>query len=175
MSEEKHNKKILQNPDALKWVIIGLFGFIVIVLIFSAGVKVGTLKARYSYQWADNYHKNFAGPKGGFLGDWRKFPAGDFIGGHGAFGEVIELNDSGFVIKGRGDIEKIIVTTDDTVVKKGRQTVEDGLKVGDRVTIIGSPNEEGQIEAKLIRTFNREFGADKIKNSRRSFRFPFFK
>lgn len=166
MREEKHNKKIFsagdesalggQNPDVLKWFIIGLAGFIVVVLIFAAGVKVGTLKAKYSYRWAESYHKNFAGPRDGFLGDWRRFPAGDFIGGHGAFGEIIELNDTGFVVKGRSDIEKIIITTDDTVVKKGRETVEDGFKVGDRVTIIGSPNEKGQIEAKLIRVFSED-------------------
>lgn len=168
MSEEKHNKKLFRNPDVLKWVIIGLVGFIVIILIFGAGVKVGTLKARYSYRWADNYHTNFAGPRGGFLGDWRKFPAGDFIGGHGVFGEIIELNDSGFVVKGRGDIEKVVVTTGDTVVKKGRETAEDGFKVGDRVTIIGSPNEEGQIEAKLIRIFDGEKTSMLHKRSRPS-------
>lgn len=156
MSEEKHNKKFFQNPDALKWVIIGLVGFAVLILVFGAGVKVGTLKARYSYQWADNYHKNFAGPRGGFFGDWRRFPAGDFIGGHGAFGEIIELNDSGFVIRGRADVEKIVVITEDTAIKKGQETIEDGLQVGDRVTIIGSPNEEGQIEAKLIRLFSED-------------------
>src|SRR3989338_4980905 len=72
-------KKFFQNRDVLKWVIIGLAGFVILVLVFGAGVKVGTLKARYSYRWADNYHKNFAGPRGGFLGDWQRFPAGDFI------------------------------------------------------------------------------------------------
>ena len=156
MNEEKHNKKLFYNPDVLKWVIVGLVGFIAIILIFSVGMKVGTLKAKYSYSWAENYHKNFAGPRGGFLGDWRGFPAGDFIGGHGAFGEIIELSGNGFVIKGRGDVEKIIITSEETVIKVGSKIVEDGLKVGDRVVIIGSPNEEGQIEAKLIRIFDKE-------------------
>lgn len=156
MGEEKNIKKIFQNPDVLKWITIGLVGFIFIILVFGAGVKVGTLKARYSYQWADNYHKNFAGPRGGFLGDWRRFPAGDFISGHGAFGEIIELNNSGFVIKGREDVEKVVITNQDTTVTKGRETIKDGLKVGDQVVIIGSPNEEGQIEAKFIRVFNED-------------------
>ena len=60
MNEEKI-KKFFQNRDVLKWIIIGLAGFVVLVLVFGAGVKVGTLKARYSYKWAENYHKNFAG------------------------------------------------------------------------------------------------------------------
>ena len=99
MNEEKTIKKFFsarggsafggQNRDVLKWVIIGLAGFVVLVLVFGAGVKVGTLKARYSYRWAENYHRNFGGPRGGFLGDLKSFPQGDFINGHGVFGEII--------------------------------------------------------------------------------------
>lgn len=170
MSDDNQNKNSPQ-PDILKHIIIGLISFVIIVLIFSAGVWVGGSKAKYSYRWAENYHKNFGGPRSGFFSDWRSFPHGDFIGGHGAFGEIIELNDFGFVIKGQGDVERIVITTDDTVVKKGRETVEDGFKVGDSVTIIGSPNEEGQIEAKLIRLFN---GGD-IRTEHKGYRFPFFK
>src|SRR3989344_8606126 len=130
-------KKLFRNRDVLKWVIIGLAGFVVLVLVFGAGVKVGTFKARYSYRWADNYHKNFAGPRGGFLGDWQKFPAGDFISGHGAFGEIIEIKDNGFVIKGRENVEKVIIIDEDTTITKGREAIKSWLKVGDRVVIIG--------------------------------------
>jgi len=171
MNEEKTIKKFFQNRDVLRWVIIGLAGFVILVLVFGAGVKVGTLKARYSYRWADNYHKNFAGPRGGFLGDWQRFPAGDFIGGHGAFGEIIEIKDNGFVIKGRENVEKVIITNQETTITKGRETTKDGLKVGDRVVIIGSPNEEGQIEAKLIRVFDEETKRLPYKRSRS---IPFF-
>jgi hypothetical protein len=150
-------KKIFENPDVLKGVLICLGGFVALILVFGAGVKVGEIKARYSYRWAENYHKNFAGPRGGFMGgDWRKMPRSEFMEAHGAFGEIIELKDNGFVIKGRGDTEKLIVITSDTVIKIGMETVEDGLKIGDRVVVIGSPNSEGQIEAKLIRTFAGE-------------------
>ncbi len=145
------DKKIFQNPDVLKWIIVGLSGFVIIVLIFGIGVRVGISKARYSYRWTESYHKNFAGPKGGFLGDWRRFPAGDFISGHGAFGEIIEIKDNGFVIKDRENIEKFVVTNQDTTITKGRETIKNGLKVGDCAVIIGSPNDDGQIEAKLIR------------------------
>ena len=65
MNEEKI-KKIFQNHDVLKWVIIGLAGFVVLILVFGAGMRIGTLKARYSYRWAENYQKNFAGPRDGF-------------------------------------------------------------------------------------------------------------
>lgn len=169
-TKTKQNKESLYS-DVLKWAIIGLLGFIVVILIFSMGMWVGGLKAKYSYRWAESYHKNFGGPKGGFLGDWRKFPAGDFIDGHGAFGEIIELDDTGFVIKGRGDIEKVIVTAEDTVIKKGRETIEGELQVGDKVTVIGSPNEEGQIRAKFIRVFN----GNETQILRKRSRFHFFR
>lgn len=158
MNEEKTIKKFFQNRDVLKWVIIGLAGFVILVLVFGAGVKVGTLKAKHSYKWAENYHKNFAGPRDGFWGDWRKAPREEFIEGHGTFGEIIEVKDNGFVIRGRDDVEQIVVTSENTIVKKGMgmKTAENSLKVGDRVVVIGSPNDQGQIEAKLIRLFGDE-------------------
>jgi hypothetical protein len=131
----------------------------VVILIFSAGMFVGGMKARFSYLWAESYHKNFGGPRGGFFGDWLRLPLspGDFIEGHGTFGEIIKINNSDLVVRGRGDVEKVIITTEDTIVKKGRKTVKkDELRVGNYIVVIGSPNEEGQIEAKLIRIFNGE-------------------
>ena len=152
MSENK-------QKDVLKWIIVGLAGFAVVGLIFGTGMFVGGMKAKFSYRWAESYHKNFAGPKGGFIGDWQRpsFPAGDFIEARGAFGEIIQVNDAGFVVKGRGDAEKVIITAEDTVIQKGKNAIKkEELKVGDQIVIIGSPNEEGQIEAKLIRVFDGE-------------------
>jgi len=38
------------NKDIFKWIIIGLAGFVIIVLIFSAGMLIGEMKARFSYR-----------------------------------------------------------------------------------------------------------------------------
>jgi len=175
MTEEKNNKEI--NQDVLRWIIIGLVGFALIALIFSAGMKVGASKAKYSYLWAESYHKNFAGPRDGFLGDWRSAPplsSGDFIEGHGAFGEIIQIDDTGLVVRGRGNIEKLIIINQNTTIQKGRDMVKkDELKVNDQIVIVGSPNEDGQIEAKLIRIFNGEDTRKTEKLPR--FPFPFFK
>ncbi len=187
MSEDtQQNKKL--HPDVLKWVIIGLLVIVVIVLVLGVGILVGEKKAEFSYRWAEQYHKNFAGPQTGFFSDWRSFPRGDFIESHGAFGEIIQissasedgdeikfhrLNDTDLVVKGRGDVEKVIITTQDTIIQKGRETIKkEELKVGDQIVIIGSSNKEGQIEAKLIRVFDGELrGAPlPLKPSR----FPFF-
>lgn len=152
--EEKNNKKFMQS-GILKWIIFGLFFFIIVILVFGIGILVGEKKAKFSYRWAEHYHKMFAGPKRGFFGDWRRFPKGEFIEGHGSFGEIIEIKGNEFVIKGKDGVEKVILITDKTIIKKGREKIMGkDLKIGNWVVIIGSPNEEGKIEAKFIRVFN---------------------
>jgi hypothetical protein len=155
MNEETQpGKKI--NRDTLKWIIIGLAGFVVVGLIFGAGMFVGEMKARFSYRWAENYHKMFAGPRAGFFGDWRQLPPfpGDFLESHGTFGEIIKIEGNNLVVKGRENIEKIILVQENTSIKSGFKDIKiSDLKVGDMIVIIGSPNEQGQIEAKLIRVF----------------------
>jgi len=172
MNEDKQKDNKI-NHDILKWIIIAISAFVIIVLIFGGGMLVGGMKAKFSYRWAESYHKNFAGPRSGFFGDWQAFPPpGDFIESHGTFGEIIKINDSDFVIKGQGNVEKIIIIKEDTVIEKGRMAVKkDDLKVGGQVVIIGSPNEQGQIEAKLIRIFNGE----DMKTPPSFPRFPFFR
>ncbi len=142
------------HKDVLKWIIIGIIGFAVLIFVFGAGIFVGTMKAKFSYRWAESYHKNFAGPQEGFFGDWRKTPPfpGDFIEGHGTFGEIIKIDSSDFVVQARNNTETIIVITEDTVITEGRKTIKKSeLKIGDYIVTIGSPNEKGQIEARLIR------------------------
>jgi hypothetical protein len=151
MEQEQKNQT---KKDILKWILIGLGVFIIAALIFKAGMFVGAMKANFSFRWAEQYHKNFAGPRAGFFGDWRMPPFGDFIEGHGTFGEIIKIEGNNLVVKGRENIEKIVLVNEKTVIKSGFKDIKiSDLKVGDMIVIIGSPNEQGQIEAKLIRVF----------------------
>jgi hypothetical protein len=146
-TEIKHSK-----PDYLKWIIIGVIGFIILILVFGLGVQVGAGRARFSYQWTQSYHKNFAGPRNGFLDDWQNFPAGDMMRGHGIFGKIIKLDSGSIVIQGQDNAETVVLITKDTVIEKLQANITlDQLKVDDYVVVIGSPNASGQIEAKLIR------------------------
>lgn len=154
MEEQQNNQKIIRH-DILKWVIVGLLAIVVIVLAFGLGILVGEKKAKFSYRWAEQYHKMFAGPRAGFFGDWRSFPRREFIEAHGNFGEIIEIKENEFVIKGKEDVEKVISITDKTIIQKERlKTKKEDLKVGNWVVVIGSPTEEGKIEAKFIRIFD---------------------
>lgn len=144
--------KLFQSKT-FKIVLGCLGGLIVLLLVFQAGMMVGFKKANFSYRWGENYHQNFAGPRGGFFnGMIRDFSDRDFIGAHGVFGQIIKIDNSTLVIKGQDNVEKIVLVKEDAVIDRFRETVKvSDLKVDDYITIIGEPNEQGQIEAKLIR------------------------
>jgi hypothetical protein len=143
-------QKVKKERDILKWVLVGLAVFIVLALVFKIGMFVGEKKAQFSFRWAENYHRMFAGPKAGFLMP----PFSEFIEGHGTVGEIIKIEGNNLVVKGRGDVEKLILVNEKTIIKSGFKNIKvSDLKIGDIIVIIGSPNDKGQIEAKLIRVF----------------------
>jgi len=144
------------QKDLLKWVIVGTIIFVYSVCVFGMGMFVGGMKAKFSYRWAENYHRNFGGPSNGFMSGGRMSPPNnEFIDGHGIFGQIIKIGDSDFVINGQDNVEKMIILDKDTTIIVGRQTItKTDLKIGEQVVVIGSPNNQGQIEARLIRVFD---------------------
>ncbi|OGZ56585.1 MAG: hypothetical protein A3J04_01915 [Candidatus Ryanbacteria bacterium RIFCSPLOWO2_02_FULL_47_14] len=127
----------------------GILALIVALLIFQAGMFVGYHKARFSYRMGDNFHRTFGERKGGPLGG---FGRGDFPGGHGTIGKIIKIDLPTLVIEDRDNVEKIITIKDDTTVRHFRESVKTSdLKTDDYVVVIGTPNDSGQIEARLIR------------------------
>jgi len=151
MNEEKQINKIFSKEN-IKWLIVGFIIMALFVLVFAFGAWVGGEKAKFSCNWADNYHKNFAGPQNGFGQNWQDMPGGDFINGHGVFGEIIKIDENSLVVGGKENMENIIIINKDTTIQRFRDDIKlTDLKLGEFVVIIGSPNDSGQIEAKLIR------------------------
>lgn len=140
--------KIFQSKS-FKGVVFGVAIFIIILIIFKAGMIVGIRKADFSCRWSDNYHRNFGGPREGFL---KGFGDRDFIEASGTFGQIIKIDGETLVVKGRDDVEKIILINDATTIKSLQDTINlSNLKIDDYIVTIGEPNNSGQIEAKLIR------------------------
>jgi len=123
------------------------------LLVFSAGMYVGFKKAGFSYQWGENYHRNFAGPKQGFGGGiGRELGGKDFIDSHGTLGQILKMEDSTLVVKDMNNVEKIILVDNKTVINRFRDNLKlSDLKVDEKIVTIGDPNTSGQIVAKLIR------------------------
>ncbi|MFA5076108.1 MAG: hypothetical protein WC480_01685 [Patescibacteria group bacterium] len=139
--------KIFQSK-VFKGLIIGLGVLIILLLVFKAGMVVGIKKADFSCRWSDNYHRNFGGPQGGFLGG---FDDRNFMDAHGVFGQIIKIDGQTLIIKGPDNVEKIVLL-DGASIMRGKDNIQPTeLKIDDPIVVIGSPNNDGQIEAKLIR------------------------
>jgi hypothetical protein len=118
---------------------------IIVLLIFSAGIIVGFHKASFGRDWGENYERNF-----GMRPD---HPALDnFPNAHGAIGKIIKTELPTIIVQDRDNTEKVVLINDDTQIQKVRNIMTtNDLKVDDFVIVIGSPNSQGQIEAKFIR------------------------
>ncbi|MFA5012958.1 MAG: hypothetical protein WC520_00120 [Candidatus Paceibacterota bacterium] len=132
----------------ITWSVAGL---ILVLLVFSAGMSAGFKKASFSYKWGENYYRNFAGPAPKFPGN---MPGHDeFMGAHGIIGQIIKIDGSTLVIKDRENTEKTVVIKEGvSVLRRLREDIKlTDLKVDDFIVVIGEPDSEGQIEAKLVR------------------------
>ena len=139
-----------------KWTLAGIGGVIILLLVFQAGVWVGFRKADYSYRWGDNYHRMFGGPRGGFMhGGMDDMMGRDFTSGHGTAGAIVKIDGNNLVIKGQDGVEKIAVVTAATSVRRGNADIKlADLKADESVVVIGSPRDDGSIDAKIIRVFD---------------------
>ncbi len=136
----------LPQAKVFLWILGGVF---VGGLIFQLGLIVGYKKANFSYRWGENYHRNFGGPRGGFINSLRD---DDLVKGHGVFGEILKIEGPVLTIKDQNDQELSVVTTRKTIVKRFQATIPfQQLNENDAVVIIGEPNNLGQIVAKFIR------------------------
>lgn len=130
-------------------IIIGVFALALLAIVFSAGAMVGARKARFSYEWGDNYHRNFAGPRNGFLFGPRDL---EFMEVHGVAGQLMQIDGSVLLINGRNDRERTVITSNGTIIKRFNETVGlSTLQNGEMLVIIGEPDNQGQINAKFIR------------------------
>lgn len=141
-----------------KRVLVGLVCFIALLLAFHAGKAVGYRKARFSYGWGENYHRNFAGPRHGFM---HGFEDREFTDAHGTAGKVLTVDAGTIVIKGRDGVEKTILVTTDTSIFRFRDAIAaSDLKTDDTIVVIGSPDDQGRITAKFVRVLPPPRGGD---------------
>src|SRR5260221_14284194 len=129
--------------------LVVLGAIVLALLIFSAGVAVGFKKASFSYRWGENYHRNFGGPRGGFL---VPFSGSEYENAHGAFGKIIKMELPTLTIVAPGQSEKSIVLSGGSVVRRAQETIKPSdLKLNDFIVVIGEGNSNGQIAARLVR------------------------
>ena len=140
-------KKVLESKVSTR-ILVGIGVVIVALLIFSAGVAVGFHKASFGHAWGENYERNF-----GIRPDRPIFGEDNFPNANGAIGKKIKIQLPTIIVQDNKDnAEKVVLIKDNTQIQKMMKSIKMGdLSVDDFVIVIGSPNDQGQIEAKFIR------------------------
>ena len=139
-------KRIFESKTFFK-ILCGIGIVVIALLIFSAGMTVGFYKASFGHAWGENYEHNFG------LVPARPILGGDtFPNANGAIGKIIKIELPTLIVQDKDNTEKVISIKDDTQMEEMRKPVlASDLKMGDFIVVIGTPNEQGQIEAKFIR------------------------
>jgi len=148
---KKIHEKIINffESKILVGILYGIGIVIVLALVFLAGISTGFHKASFGRNWGENYERNF-GPRNGMRPDFSGMK--DFPNAHGAIGKIIKIELPTIIVQDKDQTEKIIFTKEDTKIQKKRDTVKlTDLAMNDFIVVIGSPNSQGQIEAKFIR------------------------
>lgn len=128
---------------------------IVLILIFSAGVSVGFHKASFGRAWEENYERNF-----GMMPGRPVLGKDNFPNAHGAIGKIIKIELPTIIVQDKDNTEKVVLIKDDTKIQRMMEELPvNELAVDDFVVIIGSPNNQGQIEAKFIRVMPLGIGS----------------
>jgi len=150
----KSEVKKVFGSKIFKGVIYVLGIFIVASFIFRAGVFVGFNRASFGHDWNDKYTENF-GPaqRGKFMMGDNFDNSRDMPNAHGAIGKIIKIElPTIIVMDDKDQVEKVILINDKTDIREMREKInKEDFKVDDFIVVIGSPNQQGQIEAKLIR------------------------
>lgn len=142
-------KEFLQSPLFDK-LIRALGALLIALIVFAAGVMVGYRKAEFSYHWETHYADMFGGSASPFAitGDTDD----NVPTSHGAFGQVVAVDLPTLTVKGPREAEKIIIIGPDTAIRRFRNSASTtDISVGQSVVVIGTPDDEGRIEATLIR------------------------
>jgi hypothetical protein len=141
--------KSVSDSKKVKTMIMIIACFAVASIIFQAGEIVGFKKASFGKHWGENYERNFGMVKHDrMMGEMPdRLP-----NAHGAIGKVAKIELPNIIVTDRDGVEKIVVLGADTLIKKGQDNIEQkDLLLNDFVVVVGSPDDKGQVVAKLIR------------------------
>jgi hypothetical protein len=123
-----------------------LGGVLIVVFIFEAGYGIGYHRAMFVSHWSENYSRNFGGPGMQAIFDER------VPNPHGTFGKIISIGSSTLTIANDQQPEQTIEISDDTLIRDHETTLTiSKLQNGNYIVVLGVPDEQGEIDAKLIR------------------------
>lgn len=151
----KEKIKVLYANKSLRLGLYIVGALFILCVVFQAGLFVGYHKANFAGNWGKNYERNFGIDRSDSFGGMM---FGRLPTSRGSSGKVLSVNLPNFVIADRDGVEKNILITDKTIIRNGLENSSStSIKSDDEVVVLGEPNNQGQIEAKLIRVMSADF------------------
>ncbi len=136
----------------LTWLLLCLGAALVLLLVFDAGLAIGTRRA---LELRGGPARGHDAPMLGLGGFGVAMPHGFIPGGHGAVGTIQSISPSILTIKTRsGDSEEIVMNASTTIESATTSLPQSGLHVGDQIVAIGNPSaatSSTRMTAELIR------------------------
>jgi|SRR6185312_4778561 len=141
--------KTFYKSKKVKYALSALVFLAVLLFVFQAGVVVGIHRADFSGHLGDNYSRMFDGGRPtGFAA--MMMPSQPL--GYGTSGKVLSVASGTITVSTTDNLEKIVKVNADTVIRESRNTATTtDIKAGDSIVVVGAPNAQGEIDAKLIR------------------------
>jgi hypothetical protein len=138
------------ETDTWKTVLGVLVVAFVIVVVFGGGVMVGFEKAHFSDKLDANYYPNVLGLPTPLPGKRVVM-----LNAHGVAGPVIRVTADSLVVGDPDGAEKTVLVSGSTPIREDSNNVSiSDIKVNDQVVVIGSPNEQGEVQAMFIRVMD---------------------
>ena len=138
------------ETDIWKTVIGALVVAFIVVVVFGGGVMVGFEKAHFSDKLDSNYYPNVLGLPVPLPGKRVVM-----LNAHGVAGPVIRVTADSLVVGDRDGAEKTVLVSGSTPIREDSNSVSiSDIKVNDQVVVIGSPNDQGEVQAQFIRVMD---------------------
>ena len=147
MNIEKIKKYFGSIKTEKALIVIGIV--LLMVVSFQSGMFIGFKKASFSYRTGESYFREMNGERNNpMMGMMRE----DFPNIHGAVGKIIKISSDSIIILDKDQKEKAVTVSTSTLIKKFNENIKlSDLKVDDFIAVIGSPDNNTSVDAKLIR------------------------
>jgi hypothetical protein len=144
----KEFKNIVSSKKAR--LAVGIIGAVVLaLLIFHAGVVFGSHRNSFgSPSGRSGMSRGFRPP---FLPSGFELPHGFIPNRHGAVGAITAITLPTLTMETREGMSKTIMVSTSTMIRNMGGVDTKTLSVGDKIIVLGGPDNQGRIDAKLIR------------------------
>jgi hypothetical protein len=150
------------DNQKFKHAIKGVLALVIVVIIFFAGMVVGRIQGRFSYNHISRVSMMNQGElnNNSMMNTPRAYNTPGILGqgnqetmpnSNGIKGTITSVGNNQIVVKGDNGVSENITITAETIIKNQTQDLKiSDLKSGQNVTIIGDPDSQGGISAKFI-------------------------